>query len=77
VLRTGARELDLSEWFTQPCLIVMGWLEQADMPYELTLDGERVEGSGPVLVRWIMPLPADASWVVPEKFPRAGARMAE
>ena len=77
VVRTGARELDLSEWFTQPCLIVMGWLEQADMPYELTLDGERLEGTGPVLVRWIMPLPADPSWVVPEKFPRAGARSGE
>lgn len=77
VVRNGARELDLSEWFTQPCLIVMGWLEQVDLPYELTLDGERVEGTGPVLVRWIMPLPADASWVVPEKFPRAGARSGE
>ncbi|MEY5031925.1 MAG: hypothetical protein RL354_956 [Planctomycetota bacterium] len=73
VVRTGGRELDLSEWFTQPCLIVLGWLE-ADLPYELTLDGARVEGGGRVLVRWIMPLPADPAWVVPEKFPRAAAR---
>jgi hypothetical protein len=71
--RLGGRELDLSKWMTQPCLMVMGRLEDVPLPFELTLDGESLAGSGDVLVRWIIPLPESAAWVVPDKFPRSGA----
>lgn len=74
VTRLGGRELDLSRWMAQPCLIVTGWLERSELPYDFTLDGEPIESSGRVLVRWMMPLPAEGHWVVPEKFPRANRR---
>ena len=70
IARLGGRELDLSQWLTQPCLIVTGWLEAAPLPYDFTLDGERIESSGRVMVRWVMPLPASSYWIVPDKFPR-------
>jgi len=73
ILRLGGRELDLSKWMTQPCLIVVGRLERATLPYPLTLDGEEIAGEGDVLVRWIIPLPDAAAWVVPDKFPRGSA----
>ena len=69
--RLGGRELDLSKWVTQPCLIVSGWLDGGPTPYPLELDGASVESSGRVLVRWIMPLPDDWKWTVPEKIPRS------
>lgn len=70
ISRVSGRELDLSDWMTQPCLIVMGWLDQVPLPYELTVDGEQPESSGLVFVRWIVPLPADWQWTVPEKVVR-------
>ena len=70
ITRLGGRELDLSQWLTQPCLIVTGWLDAAPLPYDFTLDGERIESSGRVMVRWVMPLPASSYWIVPDKFPR-------
>jgi hypothetical protein len=73
VTRLGAREIDLSDWMTQPCLVVMGRIEDAPLPFAFSVDGEPVRGSGSVFVRWIIPLPESGSWVVPEKFPRAGA----
>jgi hypothetical protein len=74
IARVGGRELDLSRWFAQPCLIVTGWLEQSELPYDFRLDGDPIESAGRVLVRWMMPLPAESHWIVPEKFPRAGRR---
>ena len=73
IMRIGGRELDLSKWMTQPCLIVTGRLEDTGLPYPLTLDGEEIAGTGDVLVRWIIPLPESAAWVVPDKFPRGSA----
>lgn len=70
ITRLSGRELDLSDWMTQPCLIVMGWLEQVSLPFELTVDGEQPESNGLVFVRWIVPLPADWQWTVPEKVAR-------
>jgi hypothetical protein len=73
VPRLGAREVDLSDWMVQPCLILTGRLEAAPLPYTLSLNGDTLAGSGGVLVRWIIPLPDAAAWVVPDKFPRARA----
>lgn len=57
--RLLGRELDLSAWFRRPCVIVFGTLEQAALPVPLEVDGRRLEGSGTVFVRWIMPLDVD------------------
>ncbi len=77
VPRTDGRDLDLSAFFTQPCLIIMGTLDAVTLPYPLTVDGEVVESKGRVIVRWIMPLPANYATVVPEKIPRASRPAAE
>ena len=53
-----AQGLDLSAWFTQPCVIVVGILNQTegDLPLPLTVDGRTVPASGRTVVRWIYPL---------------------
>jgi hypothetical protein len=64
--RSLGRELDLSPWFTRPCLIVTGFLDAQALPVEFTLDGERPASVGTVMIRWILPLPAeDAGPVAP------------
>ncbi|MFM7261352.1 MAG: hypothetical protein ACKO3W_12185, partial [bacterium] len=70
VPRLGDRALDLSDYFTQPCLIIMGWIS-APLPYPLAVNGESVPSTGRVLVRWIQPLPAAYESVIPERIPRA------
>lgn len=55
--RRWGRELDLSAWFTRPCVIVTGFLDASELPYPLEVDGRRVAGEGTVMVRWIRPLP--------------------
>jgi SAM-dependent methyltransferase len=67
VRRVDGRDLDLSSWWTEPCLIVLGTLDAASLPFPVALDGEEVASEGQVLVRWILPLPADAQWTVPDK----------
>lgn len=74
ITRHDMRELDLSCWLAQPCLIVMGTLVEVPLPYGLTVDGEAVPSSGPVFVRWIMPLPDSSDWIVPLSQPPRGGR---
>jgi hypothetical protein len=54
---------DMSRWFTQPCIIVIGFLGEegqtgADSPVPLFVDGEAVPNKGLTMVRWVYPLPA-------------------
>jgi hypothetical protein len=64
--RSLGRELDLSAWFTRPCLIVTGYLDAQALPVEFTLDGDRPASDGTIMIRWILPLPAeDAGAVAP------------
>ena len=67
IVRAVGRELDLSERFTEPCLIVMGMLENVPLPYPVTLNGETVPSTGSVFVRWVMPLPDDPALLVAER----------
>jgi hypothetical protein len=57
--RKLGRELDLSEWFTRPCLIVIGVLENSSTPVPLRVDGRAPASDGLTVVRWIYPLPLD------------------
>lgn len=47
---------DLGVWFTQPCVIVVGRLDEAPLPIPLLVDGKRAPSTGRVIVRWVYPL---------------------
>ena len=64
VIRRLGRELDLSAWFTRPCLIVIGYLENSSTPVPLTVDGEIPHSRGLTVVRWIYPLPLDDAKII-------------
>jgi hypothetical protein len=74
IVRQSERELDLGRWFAEPCLIVIGTLGDTPLPYPLTVDGETVESSGKVVVRWVIPLPVDLASVTPERIVAASSR---
>jgi hypothetical protein len=61
--RKLGRELDLSAWFTRPCLIVIGFLENSQTPVPLRVDGRAPASDGLTVVRWIYPLPLDEAQV--------------
>ncbi len=65
VQRMLGRSIDLSQWFTTPCLIVFGYLENAACPVPIRVDGEAVPSDGLVLVRAIFPLPVDERFAAP------------
>lgn len=53
--------LDLSKWFTQPCLIVIGAVQDHPSPVPIAVDGVALDGkqrpaTGRTLFRWIYPL---------------------
>ncbi|MFO0829198.1 MAG: hypothetical protein U0572_13745 [Phycisphaerales bacterium] len=64
--RTIGRELDLSPWFTRPCIIVTGFLDGSASPVPVYVDGEQVNGSGVTMFRWIYPLDAPVEFTVPD-----------
>jgi|GEM_PF-4580546 len=56
-IRKGGRSFDFAEWFSKPCIIVMGFLQNAPIPVSISVDGENVAPStGETFVRWIYPL---------------------
>lgn len=56
--RTATHGWDLSRWFTQPCVMVIGELVNSPLPAPLFVNGELVQKSeGSTWVRWIYPLP--------------------
>lgn len=62
--RTEGHGWDLSRWFTQPCLIVLGHVVQSGDPeggpVPVRVDGRIPEASGRTLVRWIYPMRGNA-----------------
>jgi hypothetical protein len=56
VVRSEGHDLNLTRWATQPCIIVMGYLSASACPVPLTVEGEPVDSTGRVLVRWVLPL---------------------
>ena len=59
-VRVATHAYDLSRWLTQPCVIVVGFLDTEDQlsPVPFSVDGEPVKSSGRTMVRWIYPLPS-------------------
>lgn len=70
VERILGRSLDISPWFTTPCLILWGYLDAAECPIPIVIDGEKVPSSGIVLVRVVFPLPLDERFAAPELIER-------
>lgn len=64
--RMLGRQIDLSPWLTRPCLIVWGYLDAAECPVPIVIDGERAPSSGLVVVRCVFPLPLDDRFAAPE-----------
>lgn len=76
VERDLARGVDLSRWFSQPCLIVIGALKDAGegevgLPFPFTIDGDEPRADGLTYVRVVFPLPAPEAALVPLPAPRA------
>ncbi len=70
--REIGRELDLSAWFTRPCVIILGYLEDSPCPIPLRVDG-RAPKTAPgslTIVRWIYPLPLDEAKAFPDGGPK-------
>ncbi len=59
IRRVLGREMDLSPWFTRPCLIIIGHLDQSPFPIPFSVDGDtpRVDDGSLTVIRWIYPLP--------------------
>jgi hypothetical protein len=65
--RMLGRELDLSPWLTRPCLIILGYLDDSELPIPLQVgpNGEKPASTGVTLVRWIYPLPLEEDIAFP------------
>lgn len=65
VLRRDATQgMDLGEWFTQPCVIIIGFVggpgaTYSQAPVTVSIDSSPVTGSGMTMVRWVYPLPGN------------------
>ncbi|HWB20983.1 MAG TPA: hypothetical protein VG711_11830, partial [Phycisphaerales bacterium] len=68
-IRYLARELDLSNWLTRPCVIVIGYAVDSECPVPLRIgngDSEPPADPGSItVVRWIYPLPIEDSIAFP------------
>ena len=75
VERDMARQVDLSRWFSSPCLIVIGRLHDGGervslgMPFPFTIDGDEAPADGDTFVRVVFPLPSVPGAMIPP--PRA------
>lgn len=55
--RETTHTMDLSRWFSQPCVIVMGFVD-GESPVPIEVDGKTIPTRGVTMVRWVYPLPA-------------------
>ncbi len=61
VHRRLTHTLDLSKWFTQPCLIIIGAVDETPNPVPMFIDGQALDGRdkpsrGRTVLRWVYPL---------------------
>lgn len=76
VERDFARSVDLSRWFSEHCLLVVGRLRDQDAagegtPFPFTIDGDEPKAEGTTWVRVAFPLPAVPGAMVPPPAPTA------
>ena len=64
ITRRLTRELDLSAWFTRPCLIIIGYLDASETPVPILVDGKTPRSEGLTVLRWIYPLPLVETQIV-------------
>ncbi len=64
-VRMLGRSIDLSLWFTRPCLIISGILDAAECPVDVRVNGEQVPSQGMVVVRTVFPLPTEPEFAAP------------
>ncbi|TVQ54444.1 MAG: hypothetical protein EA377_05410 [Phycisphaerales bacterium] len=59
--RLLGRELDLSRWFSRPCIIIIGHLRDSELPIPLRVNqsDQTPESEGLTIVRWVYPLPVE------------------
>jgi hypothetical protein len=55
--RMATHGWDLGVWFTHPCVIIVGHMDNLPSPVPLTVDGKPVKTEGTTYVRWVYPLP--------------------
>ena len=51
--RELGRQMDISKWTSQKCLIVMGILKDCPLPLPMVVDGDVIESKGWTVVRWV------------------------
>lgn len=57
--RAFGADLDLGPWLASPALIVLGWIDSADLPVEVLIDGDPPDTQdGMIMIRWVLPLGA-------------------
>lgn len=63
--RETSHTYDLSRWFTQPCVIIIGHLKEAECPVPISVEGQPIATRGHTVVRWVYPLPPHPPAVEP------------
>jgi hypothetical protein len=66
-LRSVMHGWDLGRWFTQPCVIVLGTLDNAACPTPIRVNGKPIEANGLTVIRWIYPLPENPLQIEPDE----------
>jgi hypothetical protein len=56
--RTLGRTLDITHLLHLPRLILIGFMDNSELPAPLTVNGRQVPSTGWTVVRWVTPLPA-------------------
>ncbi len=66
-IRLLGRKIDLSCHLGESNLIILAFAEEAPCPVPISIDGERVDGAGTVLLQWVHPLPVNVDQLVPPR----------
>jgi hypothetical protein len=59
VRRESTQSWDITRWFTQPCVIIIGHLREEETPIPVLVDGKPLATRGRTVVRWVYPLRPD------------------
>ena len=56
--RLLGQDMDMSTYFSEPCLVVIAFTNDAPTPVPIEVDGRKPDSSGRVMLQWIHPLPS-------------------